>query len=56
MVRYDPPATITDVEIILNVSYGTAVRRMSEMKKALGISKYQHPLRSQVEAYFGKPS
>lgn len=51
-VKYDPPATIADIEILLNVSYGTAVRRMAEMKKALGIPKYQKPSKSQVKDFY----
>lgn len=49
---YDPYATITDIEVMLHVSYRTAARRMAEMKKALGIDRWKRPTKRQIKAYF----
>lgn len=49
---YDPVAQIVDVELLLNTSHGTAVRRWAQMKKDLGIPRYKKPTKSQVMEYF----
>ena len=49
---YDPYATISDIEWMMNVSYRTATRLMARMKKDLGIKKWKRPTKKQVEEYF----
>lgn len=49
---YDPYATISDIECMMNVSYRTATRLMARMKQDLGIEKWKRPTKKQVEEYF----
>lgn len=54
MARYTPYATISDIEVMMNVSYRTATRLMARMKQDLGIEKWKRPTMDQVKAYFGR--
>lgn len=53
MAKYTPYATISDIEVMMNVSYRTATRLMARMKQDLGIEKWKRPTMDQVKAYFG---
>ena len=51
-IYYEEKATVTDIEVWLNVSNRTARRRMAEAKIKLGIPKYEKPTREMLKRYF----
>lgn len=50
--HYDPTVTIADIEVMLSVSYGTARRRLKEMRIALGVSNRGRITLGQAKAFF----
>lgn len=50
--HYDPVVAIADIEIMLNVSYGTARRRLKEMRIALGLPSRGKITLSQARSFF----
>lgn len=50
--HYDPVVAIADIEVMLNVSYGTARRRLKEMRTALGLSSRGRITVSQARQFF----
>ena len=51
-MKYDPYATVSDIEVMLNTSYRSAQRRLSEMRKALSVSSKHRFRLSEVREYF----
>lgn len=52
MQKYDPQGSVSDIEVLLNCSHRTAVRRYREMMEHLGIGKWQRVKRSVIYEYF----
>ena len=50
--KYDPYVSISDIEVWLNVSYRTAIRRMKELRNDLGLSYRKKVRRSVALSYF----
>ena len=50
--HYDPVVMIADIEDMLNVSYGTARRRLKEMRIALGLPSRGRITLSQARQFF----
>lgn len=47
----NPTAYVVDIEVMANVSYGTAKRIMGKIRKHFGIPGRQHPTMVQVREF-----
>lgn len=50
--KYMRWGSISDIEVLLNVSYRTATRRMQDLKRDLNIPKWKRPTQEQIKQYF----
>lgn len=50
--RFTRFGTISDIEVMMSVSYRTATRYMATMKKDLGIPRWKRPTYDQLLSYF----
>lgn len=51
-IFYDPTVRVADIEVWLNVSYGTAKRRLQEMRRALGLGSRERVTKEQAKNFF----